>query len=394
MGVQATIDELARAIRRPITLEDADGQLVAYSAHEDPVDSVRMETLLRKGASDATIRHLSELGVYRSIDANLGVARVAGIPEIGFSPRIALALRSRGNILGYLWVINCGASNDVSEMLLRASKSLVQMLQKRGTAIDGRHKQRENILADLVRGGQRDVDSLRAAARACGWYGDAPFQVIVVRDRRENQSPQVLKEIAPILAEALPTSLQGALLDDVVVLASGNEIGRVPQVGKEIAEHYRKLCRDVSVGLGGMRDKVALIRNSYVEASDAIVLGVKFHSESGCFDYRTIAPYDLLSCLAACDNHSNYGRDALAKLIAYDELHGSDLFESLEAYLDLYGRRRAAAECLNIHPNTLDYRIRRVQEITGLDPKDPDSRFILHVWTKALRFSRSSAGDR
>ena len=52
MEVQAIIDDLARTIGRPITLEDAGGRLVAYSAHDQPVDSVRVETLLRRGASE------------------------------------------------------------------------------------------------------------------------------------------------------------------------------------------------------------------------------------------------------------------------------------------------------------------------------------------------------
>ena len=92
MEVQAIIDDLARTIGRPITLEDAGGRLVAYSAHDQPVDSVRVETLLRRGASEATLKALKERGVYASVERNPGVAYVNGIPEIGFSPRDALAI--------------------------------------------------------------------------------------------------------------------------------------------------------------------------------------------------------------------------------------------------------------------------------------------------------------
>ncbi|WP_235190787.1 helix-turn-helix domain-containing protein [Amycolatopsis rifamycinica] len=42
------------------------------------------------------------------------------------------------------------------------------------------------------------------------------------------------------------------------------------------------------------------------------------------------------------------------------------------ATLDVYYRgdmnRLAAAVALHIHPRTLDYRLRRVREVTGLDP--------------------------
>lgn len=396
MEVQAIIDDLAQVIKRPITLEDAGGRLVAYSAHELPVDPVRVETLLRKGASEATLRALKEWGVYQSIDASPGIAFVAGIPEIGFSPRIALALRIGDDVLGYLWVINGAVSLPplAEDALLRARQMLVSAMQKRGAALDFRQKQREDILGDLVRGGQRDLESVQTAARALGWYGDPPFQVMVARDRREGRGTQVLKEIAQILSESLPASLRGVLRDEVVILVSGNEVKNIAHVAAEISERYRRMGREVSVGLGGVCNGLNQIRRSHSEASEAITLGGKFGGESGCFDYRALAPYDLLSCLADCKNHSSYGRDAVAKLVTYDELHKSQLFETLETFLDLYGKRKSAAERLNIHPNTLDYRIRKVRELTGMDPDDPDSRLILHVWTKALRFTKNVAyGD-
>jgi sugar diacid utilization regulator len=44
-----------------------------------------------------------------------------------------------------------------------------------------------------------------------------------------------------------------------------------------------------------------------------------------------------------------------------------DLIETLEQWYAADFDRRAAATALNVHPNTLDYRLRRVSELTGLD---------------------------
>ena len=45
-----------------------------------------------------------------------------------------------------------------------------------------------------------------------------------------------------------------------------------------------------------------------------------------------------------------------------------DLLETLEEWYAADFDRRAAAAALNVHPNTLDYRLRRVTELTGMDP--------------------------
>ncbi|GHH29115.1 PucR family transcriptional regulator [Streptomyces lanatus] len=47
---------------------------------------------------------------------------------------------------------------------------------------------------------------------------------------------------------------------------------------------------------------------------------------------------------------------------------GPDLLATLEAYYHHDMHRGAAANALNVHTRTLDYRLRRVRELTGIDP--------------------------
>lgn len=44
-----------------------------------------------------------------------------------------------------------------------------------------------------------------------------------------------------------------------------------------------------------------------------------------------------------------------------------ELLETLRAFLRHSGRRPAAS-FLHVHPNTVDYRLRRITNLTGLDP--------------------------
>ena len=50
----------------------------------------------------------------------------------------------------------------------------------------------------------------------------------------------------------------------------------------------------------------------------------------------------------------------------------ADLVQTLSVYVDASLDRRLAAERLHVHPNTLDYRLRQVQELTGLDVHRPE----------------------
>lgn len=58
-------------------------------------------------------------------------------------------------------------------------------------------------------------------------------------------------------------------------------------------------------------------------------------------------------------------KSALGALIEYDEVHQTDLVRSLRCYLQRERSLREAAAMLFVHPNSLAYRLRRIEEITG-----------------------------
>lgn len=64
-------------------------------------------------------------------------------------------------------------------------------------------------------------------------------------------------------------------------------------------------------------------------------------------------------------------RRALGPLEDYSERRSADLLATLGVFVDCELDRRRAAERLHVHPNTLDYRLRRVEELTGLSLARP-----------------------
>jgi hypothetical protein len=75
-------------------------------------------------------------------------------------------------------------------------------------------------------------------------------------------------------------------------------------------------------------------------------------------------------------------RRVLAPLTAYRSARGAELVATLAAYVDCALDRRAAAARLHVHPNTLDYRLRKIRELSGLDAHSPRDLVLI---TLALR---------
>jgi DNA-binding PucR family transcriptional regulator len=70
-------------------------------------------------------------------------------------------------------------------------------------------------------------------------------------------------------------------------------------------------------------------------------------------------------------------------LIDYDKSHKAELVETLATYLESSGGLEATAARLHIHPSTLKYRLRRIQDLTGRDLRDAEHRFNLDLACRA-----------
>ena len=56
---------------------------------------------------------------------------------------------------------------------------------------------------------------------------------------------------------------------------------------------------------------------------------------------------------------------------SHDKKNGSDYLKTLDVYLSHMMNVKSAAEELCIHPNSMHYRISRIEELFGIDFNDP-----------------------
>ncbi len=93
---------------------------------------------------------------------------------------------------------------------------------------------------------------------------------------------------------------------------------------------------------------------------------------------RPVASEDLLPERAlAGDGHARrtLGTEIYGQLVAA----GGELADTLAAFFDSGGSIEATARALYVHANTVRYRLRRVQEVTGYSALDPRGGYVLRL---------------
>jgi DNA-binding PucR family transcriptional regulator len=66
-------------------------------------------------------------------------------------------------------------------------------------------------------------------------------------------------------------------------------------------------------------------------------------------------------------------------LAAHDAEHSKTYMKTLRDFIDASGNVTTVAADLGIHPNTVRYRVRRLEEISGLDLSDPSHRLVVAI---------------
>lgn len=84
-------------------------------------------------------------------------------------------------------------------------------------------------------------------------------------------------------------------------------------------------------------------------------------------------------------SRAEFATRVLAPLLDYDTRHGGDLLGTVSAFLKSDGAWQDAARALHIHPNTLRYRVARVEELTKRDLSSIEDRTDLFVALECLR---------
>jgi DNA-binding PucR family transcriptional regulator len=106
-------------------------------------------------------------------------------------------------------------------------------------------------------------------------------------------------------------------------------------------------------------------------------------------DDRLVGPADAAShelLLAVVDGSVTraYAEQVLGPLVDWDLSHGSTLVETLREFLAVGGRWTEAAQALHIHPNTLRYRLDRVEQLTSRSLADSGDRVDVYLALKLL----------
>jgi GAF domain-containing protein/sugar diacid utilization regulator len=152
---------------------------------------------------------------------------------------------------------------------------------------------------------------------------------------------------------------------------------RIPMSGEEplvekLREVHAALDTPVSVGISHVCQGAASFRAGFEEAQHALLGASVIRGKPAVMTYEELGPYKYLLRMPIDSAMRDQHRDAVTRIAEYDRQRQTALLRTLEEFLRRRGNISATAEALYVHPNTLRQRLRRIQELSGIDLRKDD----------------------
>lgn len=138
----------------------------------------------------------------------------------------------------------------------------------------------------------------------------------------------------------------------------------------------------VSWGIGQRYEGIMTFRDSFNDAQVALEIGRKKLGHGYRMNYLDTRLDRVLLSLAEHSEIKEIILDTLGALVKYDKQRNMDLIGTFIAYNRNQGNVSKTSRALNFHRQSLLYRLRKIESLTGLTLVDPDDLFLLDLSIK------------
>jgi len=189
------------------------------------------------------------------------------------------------------------------------------------------------------------------------------------------------------LARRAPDAVVATRPDEIVGILPVEPEGRSPaEQGRALALAFVRGegmgSRVSGAGIGNPCSRASGIARSYAEARHALAAGSRMGKAGAVAAYSDLGVHRLLLRVPNVSDLWAFAEEVLGALSEDERSTGINYLKTLAVYFEENGSPRRAAERLHLHPNTVTYRLRRIEELTGISLSVHRDRLMAEIATE------------
>ena len=308
---------------------------------------------------------------------------------------LQISIASETETLGYLSIVKSAAQLDeLAPMILKRAAQLCGQLLNKYYVSAFNDERADNWITEWLNTSPPNDMLISAHAEQLGFKTEQTYVVMVLRWQSgaiSMRRPITIDQFTSFVSNDTQTrrinAIVGQYMDRIVLflpLEQAQHTGRMKQyattICNNLAEHFGGI---VVGGVGRPAEGLSNLRQSFDEAERAHILAMQLWNSTQTKFFGDLRLSELILSIGDVDRIERFCQDWLHSILSYDQESRSDLLMTMAAYFENNGNMAATAKQLNVHRNTLVYRLNRIAEITQLDMDDADVQLNLHMAIKA-----------
>jgi PucR family transcriptional regulator, purine catabolism regulatory protein len=389
-----------------LTLQDADVATVARLLAERTVATVAVVSrglqVLTAAAADAGTsdevtdyvrQYLASPRLATVLNSTAQTRRSLRLPDVGDAvPVIVAPILVGDDVPAYLMTFGSGYRGDGGDMSLLVTEHVATIcgviLGRERVVAAAARQVRDDLVEGLLLGG-RDTGDVGRWARHLGYDATREHRILAVAfetassARPGSSAPAFQKRVAAAIDHFFTTRMPGAITsirDDevVIVVPEPAEAGRL---SSGCLARMRDLFPEVviTIGIGSACQDPADIARSYGQARRTIEAVQRLGRQGQVVAFEDLGIHRLLLQVPDLAELRSFAAEIVGKLGGQEGQRGTELLATLACYFRENSSPQRTARSLHVHPNTVAYRIRRIQEITGLQLGNYRDRLMAQV---------------
>ena len=301
------------------------------------------------------------------------------VPE----PSITRAIVADGRHLGSVEVLG---ARELSPLQLKALEHGITVLAlelvKRRVALEVEWRLSGELLEELLERSGPISEALTQRARRLGVEIAVPHRMLALALDGDHTSSH--GNLLVLVRETVRRRGQGSAgrslsvkRGDEVLLALGPALEEEAVViAKEVRDAARTQGNTIRVGIGPLRRD---LRESFHSAVACLALAASSGTQGTIVEFDLLGPLRFLLDAPDTRHASAIISETLEPVQAHDAAGRSPLLPTLRAFVECDGHYVRTAQRLYIAVSTLKYRLRKLHDLLGRSPSDPDLRFQLRL---------------
>ena len=322
------------------------------------------------------------------------------LPNVGGTPAIIVAPILVGDeVPSYLITIDPADNlfgEDMSLLVTEHAATICGVILGRERVVAAAARRvRDDLVEGLLLGRGRDHTDTGRWAAHLGYDPARDHNVLAIAfDLPPSEAPdqgngaaqrqRIWESIEHFVATRAPEAIVSARESEVVVVTAAPMEAR--QLAAACLARLSELfpAAKVVIGIGGICRDPRDVARSYAQAQRTTQTLQRLGRSGAVSAFSDLGILRLLLQVPDLAELRSFAADVLGKLSLHEQEHKSEYLTTLACYFRENNSPQRASRILHVHPNTVAYRIKRIEEITGLRLDNYRDRLIAQVALEIL----------